>query len=81
MIGVNRSAADFRDACVQQVSPDGGRRMDTEGQDEQRGHEGAAAYSGYSDQKSDGQSGDCEDRIDAMQHCRNLLVRPKFNVD
>ena len=81
VIGVHRPAADLGDARVQEVSPDGGRRMDTEGQHEQRSHEGAAAYSGNPDQKPDGQPGDREDRIDAMQHCRSLLVDQKSNVD
>ena len=52
--------------------------MDPEGQHEQRRHEGAAADAGDPDQQADGQPGDREDRIDAMQHCRNLLVAKKL---
>jgi hypothetical protein len=38
----------------------------------------AAADSDKSDEQPDGQSGDREDRIDAMQHCRSLFGRPKI---
>ena len=78
VIGVHRPAADLGDARIEEIGPDGGRRMDAEDQHEQRRHEGAAANPGDADQKPDGQPGDREDRIDAMQHCRSLFGRPKI---
>ena len=78
VIGVDSAAADLGQTRIEKVGPDGGRRMDPEDQNEQRRHEGAAAYPGDADQKPDGQPGDREDRIDAVQHCRrSLLVAQK----
>ena len=73
MIGMHRPAADLGDARIEQVGADGGRRMDSEHQHQQRRHERAAAHPGDANQQSDRQPGNGEGRIYAMQHLPSLL--------
>ena len=81
VIGMHRPAADLGDARIEQIGADGGRRMDSEDQHKQRRHQRAAAHPGDANQQSDGQPGNGEGRIYAMQHLPSLFGGLNSNVD
>ena len=56
VIGVHSTSGDLGETRIQEVGPNGGRRMDPKDQHEQRRHERAAAYPGDADQKPDSQA-------------------------
>ncbi len=60
-----RQAADsLGRRCIQQIGADGGRRVDTEQQNQQRRHQRAAADAGHADQQADTETGGYIKRID-----------------
>ena len=54
---VRQRAAGLGYRRVEEVGPDGGRRVHPEQQNENRRHKGAAAYSGQSDEHADKEAG------------------------
>ena len=53
---VHGGAGGLGDGRIEQVGADGGRRVDVEQQDEQRGHQRATADAGQADDDADGKA-------------------------
>ncbi len=55
---VNSSPDGFRHRCIEEVGADGGRGMEAEEKNEQRGHERAATDTGQADERANQKAGD-----------------------
>ena len=65
---VNRRPADLGQAGVEQIGPNGGRRVNPEQQHKERRHQRTAADAGEADQRADGEAGRRVERVDQMKH-------------
>src|SRR5579883_914829 len=73
---VNQGAPGLRRRGIEEVTPYRRRRMNPEQQNEERGHQRAAAHPGHSHESADGKSGDRVEEIDGMHDIHDRV--PKF---
>jgi hypothetical protein len=67
VLQVPPAARGLGDGAVEDVGADSGDRLDAEDQDQERGHQRAAAHAGHSDQQADAKAEDDDDWVHVLR--------------